>query len=483
MRRRIIIGLGLLLALCITGNVIALLSLNHALHRISELSEAHRIQTLRSALDSSATRLERDFLTHLWEGGGDSSRLQEGFWRFQDSLTQCRACHHVPRVEQELQALQTTFAAWQEESGLVLHGDEPLEGILDRRPELLALANRVPAMTSLIVERAHVRLRTKGEDASATVHGAWITLCTTLVLALICGGFIALHLHRRLTRPLDELLELVAVTDRRDPGDRLPINGDEEFQQLGEAISRAYTDLKQAQDGVLQAEKMAAVGQLAAGMAHEVGNPLASISSVVQVMLHRAHDEKEREQLELIMHHIDRISRIVRGFLGFSRPAEARQSVLVEIPDVLDHAADLVAYDQRAKALTITREYDPDLPAVRGDADRLSLVFTNIILNALDALAEHEDGRGRIAISARREKEGVAVRIADNGPGMPKEVLAEALTPFFTTKPPGAGTGLGLWVCYETVREQEGRITLDSREGEGTTVEIMLPLADVVERD
>jgi signal transduction histidine kinase len=480
MRQRIIICLGLLLALCLTGDVIALLSLNHSLQRISELAEAHRIQTLRSSLDSHATRLERDFLVHLWEGGGDSAQLQAGFWKFQNSLAQCRSCHHAPAVAAELQGLQKTFDDWLEESGALLRGEEFLDGALEGRPDLFALAHRVPALTSTIVDRAHLQLKTKSDDASATIHSAWVTLCSTLVLALIGAAVIAFHLHRRLTRPLSELLDLISVTDRRDAGKRLPISGDAEFRRLGEAIHQSDVELKRAQDGVLQAEKMAAVGQLAAGMAHEVGNPLASISSVVQIMRQRAGSEKEAEQLDLIMRHIDRISRIVRGFLGFSRSPGEEQRVLVEVPSLLAHAAELVAYDKRSRNVTISQEFEPHLPAVWGDADRLSLVFTNIIINALDALEQRESGDGRVVLAMAREGDSVVVRITDNGPGMSEEVLASAFTPLFTTKPPGVGTGLGLWICYEAVRGQGGGITLDSRLGEGTTVTIEFPVAEAV---
>jgi signal transduction histidine kinase len=294
-------------------------------------------------------------------------------------------------------------------------------------------------------------------------------------VALVAGAFVALHLHRRLTVPIAALLNGIEHVREGNLDHRISLEGDEEFQALGNALNDAYRNLKTAQEGVLQAEKMAAVGKLAAGVAHEVSNPLASISSVVQMMRRKGQSPEQAERIDLIMQHIARVSRVVRELLTFSRPPDSGRQGRVDISALLDRAVSLLRYDKRAGQTEITCRYEPGLDMALGDADRLLLVFTNIMINTFDALSTHRNGHPRLTISARQNGDRIIIRFKDNGPGMSKEQIRDAFEPFFTTKDPGTGTGLGLWICYEVVRKHHGTIRIDSRVGKGTAVIIELP--------
>ncbi len=476
MRRRIIIGLALLLALCLIGDAIALLSLDRSIRRIEGLAESYRIQLLRTTLNSSALRMERDILAHLTQPAGSEEQLRDSVWRFKDSLRQCGSCHHTPSAQKRLEDVRDAFEDWliQTES---LRETRERGGVNTEEEAQLALASRVPAMITAMIDHAHARLTTRSNDVEATVHQAWVTLCVTLLAALLFGGVVALHLQRRLTKPVSELLEMIRRSRQGESVEEIVISGDQEFRELGEAFGQAYQDLKNAQEGILQAEKMAAIGRLAAGVAHEVANPLASISSVVQMMRRSCASEEDAKRLDLIMSHIGRISGVVRDTLSFSRPSTDDRRRRVEISVLLDQSLELTAYDERSQGIEVTRDYDPTLRPIQADPDALMAVFTNIILNAIDALCDRSRGDPVLEISARAEEESTVVMITDNGPGMSEQDLASAFEPFFTTKQPGHGTGLGLWVCYETMRKQGGSIRLDSREGHGTTVTVELPYA------
>ncbi len=149
----------------------------------------------------------------------------------------------------------------------------------------------------------------------------------------------------------------------------------------------------------------------------------------------------------------------------------------VEIRALLEQAATRIGYDPRARKVGITRCFDPDLRSVRGDAERLLLVFTNIMINALDAMATGADGAvgGTLAIAARQVDGKVMVEFSDDGPGMSESDIAHAFEPFFTTKGTGAGTGLGLWICYQVIQRHAGTIRIDSKDGNGTKVTLVLP--------
>ncbi len=474
MRRRIVIGLGLLLALCLTGDAIALLSLDRSIGRIGELAESYRIQSMRSSLNSSALQVERDMLVHLTKGAKDDDQLRDSVWRFKDSLRQCSSCHHSPEVIAGLDEVKSAFENWLIQTESVYAARQSVER--DAEDEaMLAFASRVPAMTTAMIDRAHTRLAARSDDVEAIVHQAWVTLCGTLVAALLFGGIVALHLQQRLTRPLSELLEMIRRSRQGESTDEISVSGDEEFRELGEAFTQAYQELKSAQEGILQAEKMAAMGRLAAGVAHEVANPLASISAVVQMMQRSCGSEEDAQRLDLIMDHIGRISGVVRDTLSFSRPSADDRRTRVEVAALLDQSVELTGYDKRSKGIEVVRDYDPELEPILADADALMAVFTNIILNAIDALGDRSLGEPILEISARVEEGRTVVRFTDNGPGMSEQDMANAFEPFFTTKQPGHGTGLGLWVCYETMRKHGGRIRLDSREGHGTTVTVELP--------
>ncbi len=323
------------------------------------------------------------------------------------------------------------------------------------------------------------RINTSFESSTAaakSVDTAWAVLTGTLLILLAGGTFVALHLKGRLTKPVEALLESVERARKGETADSFPAHTDREFRVLANAFNEAYQELTTAKESVLQAEKLAATGKLAAGVAHEVLNPLASISSIAQVMRRRCESEEQKEHIELIGTEITRVTKILREVLLFSRPAAAEMRARVDIAPLLEHAATLIGYDHRARQVEIVRRLAPDLPPVRGDSQRLLLVFTNIMINALDAMSTSDNGAGTLAVSTHRTGQRVVLEFRDQGPGMEEEHVAHAFDPFFTTKEPGAGTGLGLWICHQVVQRHKGMIRIDSRLGEGTAVTIELPI-------
>jgi signal transduction histidine kinase len=230
----------------------------------------------------------------------------------------------------------------------------------------------------------------------------------------------------------------------------------------------------------MQSEKLAAVGQLAAGVMHEINNPLATISACVAAITGRLDEASGSERtaveeyLELIDKEVDRCSRIVDGLLDFSRPkGKAKGRVLLNA--LVDETLFLMKHHQRFKRLTVARELDVALPATMGNAEQLTQVLMALMLNAVDAM----DDRGKLTVrtgkSPHRSDE-VVVEIEDTGIGIPRADQSKIFEPFYTTKPPGRGTGLGLSICYGIVEDHHGRIEVDSTPGRGTTFRVFLPV-------
>ena len=234
------------------------------------------------------------------------------------------------------------------------------------------------------------------------------------------------------------------------------------------------TERRRLYDQLLQSEKMSAIGQLIAGVAHDLNNPLASVVGFADFLGEvRDVPPQLREPLAVIREEAERASGIVKSLLTFARKQE-RQRRSTQLGTLLDSTQVLLRNELLAQHVEMRIEVEPDLPAVDIDPNQIQQVFVNLIHNAAHAIAS--TGRpGEIVVRARRWLDGVDVEIADNGPGMTPELASQVFDPFFTTKPEGQGTGLGLSISQGIVREHGGRITLATESGAGSTFTVHLP--------
>lgn len=248
------------------------------------------------------------------------------------------------------------------------------------------------------------------------------------------------------------------------------------LREKTEEVTNINEILKMSRVEIAQREKMVAVGQIATGIAHEIGNPLASISSVVQYLVRKLNRHEHKEQLLVIQYHINRISNILRRMLDISRPATSEYK-WTDINTLIDNTLSLVSYDKRAHAVTIKNNINPDLPMAWLNPQHFEQVFLNIFINALDAMnADTDEQEHHLTISRRYDNGKIEIRISDTGIGMDPEVCRRAFESFFTTKEVGKGTGMGLFISYNLVAEIDGTLELESDPGKGTTVIIKIPL-------
>ncbi len=238
-------------------------------------------------------------------------------------------------------------------------------------------------------------------------------------------------------------------------------------------VSVDITDKKKTEEALYQAEKLAAVGRLAAGIAHELNNPLGNIIGYAKLLLQSSNlGDWEREKLSVIIEQAQKGSDIIRGLLEFShqRPLELRE---VNINNSIERVLSSMESFLKIGNIRVKKEFNL-IPPVMADEKQIEQVFYNIILNAVQALEGKSEGC--IEINTMNLNSSVQVSIKDNGPGIPKEHLSLIFDPFFTTKPPGKGTGLGLSICSEIIKKHGGSIWVESRQGEGAVFNILLPL-------
>ncbi|HYR74676.1 MAG TPA: ATP-binding protein [Pyrinomonadaceae bacterium] len=256
-----------------------------------------------------------------------------------------------------------------------------------------------------------------------------------------------------------------------------PLCADSDEQTGALGVFEDVTQRLQLEEQLQQREKLSSIGLLAAGVAHEVNTPLTGVSSYTQMLLGMLSESDPKHALLLkVRRQAERATDIVNNLLNFSRTGSAAEFDAVDIHRVLDDTLQLLEPQLRRSQIEIVRDYGDNLPQVHGNSVKLQQVFTNLILNARDSIA---NGNGRVSLSTRNGDDGsLVVEVADSGVGIAPDDVAKIYDPFFTTKGVGRGTGLGLAVTYGIVQEHSGHISVSSTPGLGTTFRISLPTED-----
>jgi hypothetical protein len=255
-----------------------------------------------------------------------------------------------------------------------------------------------------------------------------------------------------------------------------PLQADSQGRTGALVVLEDVTARMRLEEQLQQREKLSSIGLLAAGVAHEVNTPLTGVSSYTQMLLGMLPEtDPKHALLQKVRRQADRASNIVNNLLNFSRTGSATEFNSLDVHRVLDDTLQLLEPQLRSSQIELLREYDEELPQAFGNAGKLQQVFTNLLLNARDALP----AGGRITLRTLvKDDDTLAIEISDTGIGIAPENVAKIYDPFFTTKGVGRGTGLGLAVTYGIVQEHSGHITVESMPGHGTTFRITLPTAD-----
>ncbi|VAW73691.1 hypothetical protein MNBD_GAMMA14-2483 [hydrothermal vent metagenome] len=311
------------------------------------------------------------------------------------------------------------------------------------------------------------------------------------LLGIINGAFFSRLAH--------DLGNLEAATRRILKGDRsikVPVVRHDEagqlalaFNQLSEALHDQEKALEIERRKNFHQEKVAAIGTLAAGIAHEVGNPIAAIEALVRDIRWNAEasgcpypSKKNCCKLEMVLDNTERLGKITREISGFARQQSTDRPELLDLNSLIRNTCSLMHFDARWKNIDLRLELDNNLPAIMGVSDQLTQVIMNLLVNAADAIEEINTRQPVITITTGILKEGVCIKIRDNGCGMGKPVMQHAEEAFFTTKKAGKGTGLGLSLCSSIVEAHKGQMGIDSAPDKGTVVKVCLPLQGIGEK-
>jgi signal transduction histidine kinase len=306
---------------------------------------------------------------------------------------------------------------------------------------------------------------------------------TRLILLLLGGGGIiigiisAILLAQRIANPIKKLVEGTIKISKGDFTYKINISSGDEIADLAEKFNemtskllKSKREIEEANKKLIQAEKLASIGRISTGIAHEIRNPLTSVKLNIQKVLSSSYlKEDEKEHLEIAQEGINQIDKIVKDILDFARVTKLNLDEF-SLPNIIEESIKLVSNDLKGKEIIIEKKFEPDLPLIVVDADKLRQVFINLLLNSIEAI----DRKGKIIITAGLlNTKFIKIRISDNGCGIPVEILPDIFEPFFTTK--SSGTGLGLANAKKIIEQHHGSIQVYSEKGKGTTFEIIIP--------
>jgi signal transduction histidine kinase len=319
-------------------------------------------------------------------------------------------------------------------------------------------------------------------------------LFANIVFAVILI-LLAIIFSRHITTPIHKLIEASHKIGQGNLEEKIDVNTNDEimilasefelmrtrlqesYQGMEEKIERRTQELQEAQAQISHQEKMASLGMMAAGIAHEIGNPLTSISSMAQVIKRRNENPQISEYVTNILKNIDRISRIVRELVDFSRPSSYKEAIS-DINEIIKSAVGIIKYDRRSKNLKYMLILDPELPKTIIVSDHLLQVFLNILINSVDASEGFGD---EITVKSFSKSGNVYVEITDKGSGIRADIQKKIFEPFYTTKEVGKGTGLGLTVSYGFIQKLNGEIKVKSDKGKGSTFTVIFPVRSHIE--
>jgi signal transduction histidine kinase len=302
-------------------------------------------------------------------------------------------------------------------------------------------------------------------------------LTGTVALFLILNYFY----YTVAVRPLKKVSSFFksVVSGQKGLDVRFDVKGQDEISEVAESFNQMVSHLKKSQDDLMtseaklkHAEKLASIGQLAAGVAHEINNPLSVILGYTRMLTEDCPaNEQIKEDLAVVQNNARLCKKIVEDLLNFSRQTKI-QPVDVDVNSIIESVVSSLEVRFNEKDIEIVRHYDPVIPVIKLDVDKMKQVFVNLLVNAYDAI----ESSGVIDISTHNLRDGIMIVFSDTGRGIPEGIRNRIFEPFFTTKEPGQGTGLGLAVSYGIIKEHSGEISVESEEGNGTTFKIWLPL-------
>ncbi|MGV1099085.1 ATP-binding protein [Thiovibrio sp. JS02] len=487
MKKKIIISFLLLFLLFLAGVATTLHIINKTTANLTALLLLHKVEVIRQDLVINVQTVQSNLYTTGTSFGKELDIIVDNVLKLRARARTCTDCHHEPEVEKEILHLQELTEQYKEALSYFITSTADTERIRRLQTFAAEIGDRIIERSQWMTMSANEALRQKTTAAMSEVSNSEKILIATLACSFLVGILISFYFIRSITGPVAELLLATRKIKCGEMQYRIEENLKDEFGELAASFNEMAASLKEQCNKLQETERLAVVGELAAGMAHEIKNPMAGIKVSMEVLRREAPlDPEDKEVLGRVMDEIDRITALLKGLLNYARPPKPAM-VSLDVNQVLEATIKSARYALRSprgngkeeaeRKIEITKDLCADLPRIVADPSQLQQVFLNLILNAADAISAVPGRQGVISVRTGPAPEGfVQVSIVDNGKGIESESLAKIFNPFFTTK--SQGTGLGLAITKRLVEQHNGGriVVANNPEGQGVTFTITFPI-------
>ena len=423
---------------------------------------------------------QKGFLTYYFLDS-DPKWLQElGTYRqmFWNSFRQATELAQTREQKQVLQQIETMYSQYTQFKDRVVHDyqkETQVQHISNLHQEQRTLFFDIQDMCETYKQIQWSRILQARQESQARAESLRIIVVFAVSCFVLLSGFLALILYRQILDPIRQLAHETGGSTREDERNEVQFLSTSLHRFL-EDFDFAHNELTRSREHLEQAEKMALVGKLAAGVAHTIRNPFTSIKMRLYSLSRSLHlSENDKEDFDVITEEITRIDNIVQNFLEFARPPKLKMQAC-RVQDVVDSALQLLKYRLQSHNVQVHTQTAKDLPLVWADPEQLKEALINLIINAYESMSNG----GWIQISLKTQDTGsgrqLVIWVQDNGEGIASTIQNRVMQPFFTTKE--EGTGLGLSIVNRIVEEHGGAMQFVSRPGQGTTFEIALPVKE-----
>lgn len=469
MKRKIILALSALFLLFTTGAVATALYITNTTATLSRLIALHQIELLREGLVINLQTVQSDLYTVHTALGQRLDSIVKNVEKLDAAANGCSSCHHNPELTARIGEIQNLTVSYKNALSYYITASADFQRIEKIQLDAAAIGNKLLGLTQEMTFTASKRLQNMTSSTLVKIKNARMILFGTLIFALLLGLWVSVHLTKAVTRPINELVSSVRMIAAGNLGYRTAYDDKTEFGELARNFNSMSERLKEEREHIIQSTKLAAIGELASNVAHEINNPLTSIIGFTELI----KEEKDVSVIKNHLHIVEKESRrardIVRELLRFAKKRPLELSSL-DVNVVIREIIPLVETQLKTGRIELVEEYG-ELPMTMGDSNQLTQVFINIINNAVAAMGQG----GRLTIRTALKEGNVVIDFEDNGPGIPRETMLRIFEPFFTTKK-DRGTGLGLSVSYRIIQDHGGRIEVSSVEGRGSTFSVRLPV-------
>ncbi|MBI4495730.1 MAG: HAMP domain-containing protein [Deltaproteobacteria bacterium] len=474
MKRRIVIGLSIFSAIFFLGGIYIITAVERGTSTLDNLIRLHQIEILREQLLLEIKKVQTDLSlkdTHYARG---VDTVVANVLQMSRAAERCLSCHHPPEILARIVHLTDQIGRYKESLSRVLTIRANALRVRGEEDAALRLGEDLIGNFDQMVTLTKAKLDQKTRASRREISDTKIILYVLVALGPVLAIGLAVTFIQGFTKPLHALLGATRGIKGGDLGFRItPLK--DEFGEVAASFNEMAQSLSEQMHKMQRAEQMTVVGQMAAGLVHEIKNPLAGIKASMQVLSEEgAIPEEDRAVLLKVIEEVRRIEMLMKSLLHFAKPPKP-QPMAVDLNQILEGTLPFAKYPSTAgpgEGVRIVRNFDPYLPLTMADPVQLQQVFLNLFLNAAEAMPE--GGTLTMSTSYRKFADQLTVEISDTGKGIEGGVKEKIFQPFFTTK--HKGTGLGLAITKQCIEQHGGTIFAeDNHSGSGATFRITLP--------